>query len=947
MVKWGYRSVVTRAGRSGNRSRMLIKNALLGLAVVTLGALCVMVLPRFLNLTGNGENLVADSSQCYDAALNATAVDTTLSVSGDSEQPSFSSDTTFTVPKDWREVTSLTSSPDDARYRNAVECFLPGDSQAYRPSPPTVSVGDSDQAKQKKEQLVGDHITLEDYAENANGDPGYPPSDLGVWYLSYDGLPSDGCANQPAELPKSYLLAVLCPVSDAAANGQWTVHLDLQGADIVSSSSKPVQYSVGTSAIWKISGFKNGDGFWVELKPDRPSGMYLALQGWHSDVVPLVTGMIGWTIFFSLLLLGARRARAAVNFAGIDSEQSAIRALTGVSVCALVACVLATVADAIWALGSDGTPHADYARVESIAVFVLVAAFSLQIWEWAWHKFIVLLIIAVLSAVAYFGPDEIQLATIPAPFGITNRWQVMGYVNHLLIGVALVAVLIAGALSVGKKAAEQVTPALTAADNALRASSLRENRRPATATALIAVVLASLLAAAKRAGDVTTPRISSSDAAANIEPPNYWPNRPARWAIGVLCGMAVALQWLRIAYDQWDHRRLFPGAPAPMEEMSHALLTQFPWFPDFILHWLPALLFYPAIICAVLVLMRIGQSEANRGCALIRQTSPAVGLTALVFAVGVVGIYGSYRSVQVPIAFLVSLALVRIVARGTDRLEKEIQYAKEREGETELGRLQYALLRKSPNESKATAQSGGKDRAPGRATKRWWPRHGSRQATTNEASSSKYSDQELALAIGPRIGWWRNALYATKIAALLAIIFVAYDVFRNYQNGTFSGLLQNNDGFFGVLQWILSEMLTWTAAGFTLGALWPLLPGRRGVYKGLALSAVAIVSSTADILISRAFGQSTWDIASWSVLILSFIEIIAIILDISTLKKAERGGWEFIDYLRLRDTRWVATYGVVAIVVIFTIIQQIRSGQPISNVPASVISSILKAKVTP
>jgi hypothetical protein len=394
---------------------VLIRNALLGLTVIALGVLCAMLLPHFLNLSPSEDNSSADSPQCSDTILRTTTVDTTLSISGDSEQPSFSSDTTFTVPKDWRGVASLTSSPDDARYRGAVKCFPPDGSQAYRPSPPTVSVGDSDQAKQKKEQLVGDRITLEDYAENANGDPGYPPSDLGVWYLPYEGLPSDDCVNQPKKLPKSYLLAVLCPVSDATTSGQWTIHLNLQDVGIASSSSKPVQYSGGTSATWKISGFRNGDGFWVELKPDRPSGMYLALQGWHNGVVPLVSGMIGWTIFFSLLLLAARRARASVNVAGTDSERGATRALLGVSVCAFAACVLTMAADAIWALGSDRTPHAAYARVESILVFVFVAAFSLQIWQWAWRKFLLLLAIAALSAVAYFGSDEIPLSTLPIP----------------------------------------------------------------------------------------------------------------------------------------------------------------------------------------------------------------------------------------------------------------------------------------------------------------------------------------------------------------------------------------------------------------------------------------------------------------------------------------------------------------------------------------------------
>ena len=67
------------------------------------------------------------------------------------------------------------------------------------------------------------------------------------------------------------------------------------------------------------------------------------------------------------------------------------------------------------------------------------------------------------------------------------------------------------------------------------------------------------------------------------------------------------------------------------------------------------------------------------------------------------------------------------------------------------------------------------------------------------------------------------------------------------------------------------------------------------------------------------------------------------ILDVTTLKKVERERWEFIDYLRLRNTRWLATYGVVATIAAFTIFQEIRSGQPIINVPESVISGVLRS----
>src|SRR5262249_37593848 len=151
---------------------------------------------------------------------------------------------------------------------------------------------------------VGDHITLRDYAQSNDGDPDLLPDDLGIWYLSYKGPIASPCPDsEPAQLPPSYLIVALCPVSGKARNGQWTIHLDLQDSSIVSSSHRPVQYSDGTTAIWKITDFGETKGFWVELKPDRPTGLYLTLWKWHDGVIPFVLRWIGWSVFFFLLFI--------------------------------------------------------------------------------------------------------------------------------------------------------------------------------------------------------------------------------------------------------------------------------------------------------------------------------------------------------------------------------------------------------------------------------------------------------------------------------------------------------------------------------------------------------------------------------------------------------------------------------------------------------------------
>ncbi|WP_141233689.1 hypothetical protein [Geodermatophilus saharensis] len=60
-----------------------------------------------------------------------------------------------------------------------------------------------------------------------------------------------------------------------------------------------------------------------------------------------------------------------------------------------------------------------------------------------------------------------------------------------------------------------------------------------------------------------------------------------------------------------------------------------------------------------------------------------------------------------------------------------------------------------------------------------------------------------------------------------------------------------------------------------------------------------------------------------------------------TLKKVERQRWEFIDYLRLRDTRWIAAYGVTLAVAGSLIVSQVTAGEPLTNVPGALIDTLI------
>jgi hypothetical protein len=49
-----------------------------------------------------------------------------------------------------------------------------------------------------------------------------------------------------------------------------------------------------------------------------------------------------------------------------------------------------------------------------------------------------------------------------------------------------------------------------------------------------------------------------------------------------------------------------------------------------------------------------------------------------------------------------------------------------------------------------------------------------------------------------------------------------------------------------------------------------------------------------------------------------------------------------VSILRLRNTKWLAGYGLVAAAVIFNLAKVIQSGDPITSLPSAFLSSVLR-----
>jgi hypothetical protein len=88
--------------------------------------------------------------------------------------------------------------------------------------------------------------------------------------------------------------------------------------------------------------------------------------------------------------------------------------------------------------------------------------------------------------------------------------------------------------------------------------------------------------------------------------------------------------------------------------------------------------------------------------------------------------------------------------------------------------------------------------------------------------------------------------------------------------------------------------------------------------------------------------QSPWppNVSQWGVVV-TVLSAIGVVLDLASLRSSEGGGWDVMSILRLRNTRWLAAYGLVAAAVLANLFKVIQNGDPITSLPSTFLSSVL------
>lgn len=150
---------------------------------------------------------------------------------------------------------------------------------------------------------------------------------------------------------------------------------------------------------------------------------------------------------------------------------------------------------------------------------------------------------------------------------------------------------------------------------------------------------------------------------------------------------------------------------------------------------------------------------------------------------------------------------------------------------------------------------------------------------------------DIALSWGPHARWWENARRAALLAAAFGLPGTLVIVWSYYQSG--HQWMYTAQYFFGapeMLRQFVTWELAWAGAGLVLGALWRLLPGRRGPSRALSLVAAYTLLVVLGILGNLITDQPLGNVAIAISQMLLVLTLTGLAMDADTFH-AERRLW--------------------------------------------------------
>ncbi|MEV5969827.1 DUF6185 family protein [Streptomyces sp. NPDC051921] len=369
------------------------------------------------------------------------------------------------------------------------------------------------------------------------------------------------------------------------------------------------------------------------------------------------------------------------------------------------------------------------------------------------------------------------------------------------------------------------------------------------------------------------------------------------------------------------------------------------WFPSNFLDWIPGYVWWWTTGLALAAVARAWRTApGHTGETLLPRELDFLKVFFVVAVAPVVGWYGGVPLTLISLAVLwfALTALLAIGRRGAV-LSRELVHGvplHQVVGERHRTRLmnmarqhreRHAELRRL-EQGQAEVERAAVERKLDRLH-RWTPPN-PRHPHERVPLPHSVGPVELALAWGPRADWWDNACRAAVVAAVVGLPANGVLFWMNHVRGTaWTDKFSQRFGFVEVAMNVASAELIYAGAGFTLGALWRVLPGRRGPGRGCGVGLVYALPLLVDQLGNTLAGQpgnnEVLD-AAFTTLVLT---VTGMVLDIDTFRR-ERRYWPtraglLLSLYQMRSASAQIALFVAQLVALVTIWQQLSSDPPV------------------